>query len=116
MTVGVIAVCTTRPDVEAEIAALVAAGPDLFVRPGHRSPILELLDDEEHPVLAVDGPRLVQVPGEVRRLLGASVPDDVEPVWWVEMRVPSERDAAPAHRLAEQLVQRCGGFVWARRD
>jgi hypothetical protein len=110
MTVDVIAVCKARPDVEAEIGAFIAAGPDLFISPGHRSPILQLLDEEQHPVLAVDGPRLVQVPGELQRLLG--VPGDVEPMWWVEMRVPAGREAAPARRLAEHLVQRCGGFVW----
>jgi hypothetical protein len=122
MTVDVIALCRARPDLEGEIGALLAAGPDLLVRWRRRFPVLELLDENERSVLAVDGPRLVQVPGEVRRLLGVPAADVTEPVWWIEVRASSVRDGElddagldpgpAARRLAEHLIGRYGGFVW----
>ena len=124
MTVDVVALCRARPDVEAEIGALFAAGPDLLVRANHG--FLQLLDERERAVLAVDGPRLVQVRGEVRRLLGVPVADVSEPVWWIEVRASSVRDGEfdarhddpgrAARRLAEHLVGRYGGFVWPAAD
>lgn len=62
--------------------------------------------------LAVDGPLLVQAPGEVLRLLG----DDVrrgEPVWWTSIRCAASDEAADAAaRLAAELAARTDGDVW----
>lgn len=74
MTTDVIALCRTRPEGEAQVAALQAAGPDFRVASWHDTPVILLLDENERVVLAVDGARLLQVPGEVRRLLGPSAP------------------------------------------
>lgn len=114
MTTDLIALCRTRPDSEAQIAALQAAGPDLLVAAWQDTPVVLLLDDERHVVLAVDGARLVQVPSEVTRLLGPAAPVVGEAVWWVEIRAASTSDgaAAAARRLATVLVDRHGGAVW----
>lgn len=114
MTTDVIALCRTRPEGEAQVAALQAAGPDFQVASWQDTPVILLLDENERVVLAVDGARLLQVPGEVRRLLGPSAPEVGEAVWWVEIRASSAYDgaAAAARRLASTLVEHHGGAVW----
>lgn len=114
MTTDLVALCRSRPDAEAQVAALAAADPDLLVATWQDSPVLLLLDEQEQVVLAVDGARLVQVPGEVRRLLGPAAPEVGDAVWWVDIRASSVREDAPAaaRRLAGVLVERHGGAVW----
>lgn len=114
MTADVIALCRTRPDVESQVEAFDAVGPDVFVAAWQDSPVVLLLDAEQRVLLAVDGARLVQVPSEVRRLLQPSPPEVTGPVWWVEVRASSTHDdaLAAARRVAETLVERHGGTVW----
>lgn len=107
----VVALCRRRPDVHAELAALLTAGPQLRARPW--GPVLQLLDDDGQRLASVDGPLLVQVPGEVARLLGADVAVP-EPVWWIEIRAATDHpDAAQlARRVAEHLAAGQDGVVW----
>lgn len=114
MTRDVVALCRSRPDGEAQVAALQAAGPDLLVASWQQTPVVLLLDDRADVVLAVDGARLVQVPDEVQRLLGPAAPDVGDAVWWVDVRASSTLEGADAaaRRLAEVLVERHGGAVW----
>jgi hypothetical protein len=74
--------------------------------------VLHLLDEQGRRLLAVEGPLLIQAPGEVRRLLGTAAV--TEPIWWVEARAARSRpDAAPiAYRFAEALAGRMDGVVW----
>jgi hypothetical protein len=113
MTVDVIALCRQRPELGELLGALRAAGPDLRVATHPSGTVLRLLDAEERPLLSVEGPLLVQAPGEVRRLLGPKLPG-IEPVWWVETRAVSGRDEAVsvAYRFAEALAGALDGLVW----
>lgn len=114
MTFDVVALCRAQPDVPAVLSALLAAGPALRVRPLPRGGLVQLCDDGGTPLVTVEGPTLVQVPGEVRRLLGVEV---THPVWWVEARALRGRpDAAGiARRLADALVTATGGQTWSSR-
>lgn len=71
------------------------------------------MDDAGFSLLTVEGPLLVRVPGEVRRLLG-EVEDAEPPLWWVEIRAASAREGAAgaARRFAEHLVRDLGGAIW----
>jgi hypothetical protein len=112
MTVDVIALCRRRPELPDLLAALLAAGPELRTVPHPSGTVLHLLDEHGRPLLAVEGPLLVQTPGEVRRLLGPAA--GAEPVWWVETRAASARpEAVPiAYRFAETLAGQLDGIVW----
>ncbi len=63
--------------------------------------------------MTTEGPRLVQVPGEARWLLG--ITDEVPlPVWWVESRSPgADPDGEAVARHA--LVAQTGGRPWSSR-
>jgi hypothetical protein len=64
--------------------------------------------------VTVEGPTLVQVPGEPARLLGAEAADAPVPAWWVEARALSRAPGAAeaAYRLAATLAETTGGSVW----
>lgn len=109
-----VALCRTRPEASSQAAALAAAGPDYRVAVWHETPVLLLLDDDAQLVLAVDGPRLIQTPDEIGRLLLPDPPPVDGPVWWVDVRAYAGRPGAAeaAHRLATRLVADHGGWVW----
>jgi hypothetical protein len=111
MTQDVIALARETPDVRAIVAGLRAAGDQWRVRQDADGAVVQLCDDAGRPLLSIEAPVLVQVPGEVNRLLGVDVPT---PVWWVEMRAPSGvvEGAVLARRFADELVRRLGGVVW----
>lgn len=111
MTADLIALCREQPNREAVTAALVAAGPELRVAGDPSGALVRLLDRAGSQMFAVEGPILVQVAGEVERLLGRALP---APIWWVEVRAVSGRDDAfeAARRFAERLVGTLGGEVW----
>lgn len=113
-TADAVALCRSRPDIAALAAAFAAADPDLQVAAWQDTPVILLLDEELQTVLAVDGARLVQVPSEVRRLLGPTAPEVHDPVWWVDIHSSATHQGAPAaaRRLASTLVDRHGGAVW----
>lgn len=114
MTTDVVALCKDVPDVHAVLTGLLAAGPDLRMKAVLTGAVVQLLDDDGRSMYAVEGPRLVQVPGEVERLLGPAVSDVDTPVWWVEARAPDtqHQGAVMARTLAEELVRQLGGVVW----
>jgi hypothetical protein len=107
----VVALCRQQPDVAAQLSALLAAGPRLRMRPF--GPVLQLFDDDGQRVASVDGPLLVQVPGEVARLLGPDL-GVTEPVWWVEIRAATDSPEAErlARQVAEHLAGEQDGVVW----
>ena len=95
--------------------ALIAAGSDLKIDTDESAGLIQLFDPlDGRLLLTVETTRLVQVPGEVERLLGVSC--DV-PVWWVESRSPSgdTQAAETARRFSAELVAITGGQTWAGR-
>jgi hypothetical protein len=117
----VIALVTTAPNAPAIAAAMVAAGEDLLVVPHADGAVVQLCDSPGgrlRPLLTIEEPILVAVPGEVARLLGSDVADQVQPpLWWIEVRVPAEPENAIdiGYRFADEMVRRLGGTVWPRR-
>lgn len=111
MTKDVIALTPAMPDTAALIVALAAGGTGLDAASTADGAVIQLLGAGGRPLVSVEAPVLVQVPGEVERLLGTSART---PVWWTETRastaVPeaAELAGAVAGRLAEVL----GGAVW----
>jgi hypothetical protein len=115
VTRDVVALLAAAPDVHDVAAALLAAGERFRVRPAAAGAVVQLCDDQGRPLVSIEVPVLVRVPGEVERLLGdrvAGVP--TPPLWWVETRAPSTREGAErlGRRFAEALAARCQGVVW----
>jgi glucose-6-phosphate dehydrogenase assembly protein OpcA len=111
VTQDVIALTRETPDVRAIVAGLRAAGDEWRVRQDADGAVVQLCDDDGRVLVSIEAPVLVQVPGEVARLLGVDVP---VPVWWVETRSPSgvEIGTVLARRFADEVVRRLGGVVW----
>lgn len=117
------------------VEAMVEAAPHLLVREVSDNAVLELFDDAGTVLVAVELPRLIQLPTEVDRLLrGApvTVPDGsagvpayfspdtsaetrARPLWWQDLHVVNgEHDgAALADVLTHALARRCAGVVVA---
>jgi hypothetical protein len=115
MTLDLVALCARQPDAGMTLAAMQACGPDLRLDTIERGSLVQLCDERERPLITIEGPRLVQVPGEVQRLLG--VPDAPHPTWWVEARAVSTvpEAAAIARRFAAALLSLTGGVSWSSR-
>lgn len=114
MSTDAIALCRDLPGPEYVLAALLQAGEHLRVLHDDCTGLIELLDDCGATVLQMEGPRLVQVPGESGRLLGLEAPP--EPGWWVELHAPPGphgRDAVMA--VAGRLATLTRGSWWHTR-
>ncbi|MCQ9183182.1 hypothetical protein KMT30_29885 [Streptomyces sp. IBSBF 2953] len=111
MTKDVIALTPEMPDTWALLAGLYAGGPRTHVSAGSEGAVLRLCAPDGRPLVSVEAPLLVQVPGEAERLLGREVP---VPFWWTEARASG---AVPeAERLAGSVCGRLalllGGSTW----
>ncbi|HZG91695.1 MAG TPA: hypothetical protein VEZ42_15890 [Pseudonocardia sp.] len=115
MTLDLVALCERQPDAAATLAAMQACGPSLRLNTIERGSLVQLCAPDERPLVTIEGPRLVQVPGEVQRLLG--VPDAPHPAWWVEARaVTADPEAARiARRFTAALLSLTGGVSWTSR-
>ena len=113
MTYDLVALVDGRPSSDDVLAGLAAAGEDLGVRAVSGGAVVQLCDEDNLPLVSVELPLLVQVPGEVERMLGTAVGSVETPAWWVEIRATA-RDGARevAERYANTLVNRLGGKVW----
>ncbi len=115
MTKDVIALTERMPDAWSVLAGLLSGGPDLRVQTAGDGAVVQLCDDEGRPLVSVEAPLLMQVPGEAARLLGTDAGTAPEgPRWWVEARAST---AVPqAERLAgvfaARLATLLGGSVW----
>ncbi|MFF8972489.1 DUF6177 family protein [Streptomyces sp. NPDC014995] len=111
MTKDVIALTPRMPDLPALLAGLYAGGPGLGVDTLAEGAVVQLCATDGRPLVSVEAPVLVQVPGETVRLLGHDVPP---PVWWTEARASTA--VAEAGRLAGSFAGRLatvlGGTVW----
>ena len=115
MTYDVIALTRRTPDPQAIIAGMRAAGDELRVRQTANGAVIQLCDDQGRPLVSLETPVLVQVPGEIDRLLGPGYGDRLGlPVWWIEARAPSGRPEAEAlaRRFAAELARHLDGLVW----
>ncbi|MGW2616192.1 DUF6177 family protein [Streptomyces sp. NPDC001500] len=114
MTKDVIALTPKMPDTWALLAGLYAGGPLTRVTAGSEGAVLRLCAPDGRPLMSVEAPLLVQVPGEAERLLGRDMP---VPFWWTEARASG---AVPeAERLAGSVCGRLalllGGGTWPER-
>jgi hypothetical protein len=113
VTYDVVALLRGMPGARDTVAGMVAAGAGLRVRQDANGALLQLCDDDGVALASIEVPVLVQVPGEVERLLGPEMACPV-PVWWVEIRASGGEDAARiARAFADEMVVRCGGTVWS---
>ncbi|MFD8234579.1 DUF6177 family protein [Streptomyces sp. NPDC059696] len=112
MTKDVIALTPQMPDLPTLLAGLYAGGPDLGVNTTADGAVVQLCGPDGRPLVSVEAPILVQVPGETSRLLDHTVADG--PVWWTEARASTA--VAEAARLAGSFAGRLatvlGGTVW----
>lgn len=112
MTKDVIALTEGVPDPWSVAAALLAGGPEPGVRTTGRGAVLQLCDRDGVPLVSVESPLEVRVPGEAERLLGVPLGDGIG--WWTEIRaatgVPGAERLAGA--VATRLTGLLGGAVW----
>jgi hypothetical protein len=116
VTFDIVALCREQPGPAETIGAMQAAGPQLRVNTVEHAQLVQLYHEDGRLLLTTEGARLVQVPGEVRRLLGFD--EDVpHPVWWVESRAPGADPEAEAvaRRFTRALVAATGGVSWSNR-
>ena len=112
MTKDVIALTPKMPDLPTLLAGLYAGGPDLGVNTTADGAVIQLCAPDGRPLVSVEAPILIQVPGETARLLNHEVEDGS--VWWTEARASTA--VAEAGRLAGSFAGRLatvlGGTVW----
>jgi hypothetical protein len=111
VTKDVIALTPKMPDAWALLAGLYASGPGLDISAAADGAVIQLCGPSGRPLVSIEAPVLVQVPGEALRLLGSDVP---VPFWWTEARAST---AVPeAERLAGSVCGRLnallGGTTW----
>lgn len=112
MTKDVIALTAKMPDVRTVLAGLYAGGPDLGVNSLAEGAVIQLCAPGGRPLVSIEAPILVQVPGEASRLLDCDVQD--RPVWWTEARASTAVEEAGrlAGSFAGRLAAVLGGTVW----
>lgn len=115
MTFDIVALCARQPDLEALLSALLSTGPELKVNfTDENVGVIQIFHPEGRFLMSIEAACLIQVPGEVERLLGTEA---TVPVWWVESRAlgaDAEAEAA-ARRFTSALVAVTGGSSWSNR-
>ncbi|MFF7411043.1 DUF6177 family protein [Streptomyces lydicus] len=112
MTKDVVALTRRMPDPWTMLAGLLSGGPDNLVDTAGEGAVVRLCDDEGRPLVSVEAPLLVQVPGEAERLLGATPPP--LPYWWTEARATTGVEHAEqlAGTFAARLAALADGTAW----
>lgn len=114
MTKDVIALTSKMPDLRTLLAGLYAGGPELGVNTLADGAVIQLCAPDGRPLVSVEAPILIQVPGETARLLGTGPDLPESPVWWTEARASTA--VAEGGRLAGSFAGRLatvlGGTVW----
>lgn len=116
MTYDIVALCESAPDAGTTLAAMRECGSSLRMTTIERGSFVQLCDGTDRPLVTIEAPRLVRVPGEAQRLLGIDA-DLPHPVWWVETRAArAEPEAALlARRFTAALLSVTGGTSWQSR-
>ncbi|MGB8945900.1 MAG: DUF6177 family protein [Streptomyces sp.] len=114
MTKDVIALTPKMPDINTLLAGLFAGGPDLGVNSLAEGAVVQLCAPNGRPLVSVEAPQFIQVPGEAQRLLGAEVITPDGPYWWTEARASTavEESERLAGSFAGRLTAVLGGTVW----
>ncbi|MFF8656192.1 DUF6177 family protein [Streptomyces huasconensis] len=114
MTKDVIALTPTMPDINVLLAGLFAGGPSLGVTGVHEGAVVQLCTPNGRPLVSVEAPLLIQVPGEAQRLLGAEATAPHVPFWWTEARASTavEEGERLAGSFAGRLAAVLDGTVW----
>ncbi|MEW1925612.1 DUF6177 family protein [Streptomyces sp. NPDC088360] len=114
MTKDVIALTPKMPDINTLLAGLFAGGPDLGIDSLAEGAVVQLCAPNGRPLVSVEAPLLIQVPGEAQRLLGAEVASPDGPFWWTEARASTavEEGERLAGSFAGRLAAILGGTVW----
>ncbi|MEU5050071.1 DUF6177 family protein [Streptomyces sp. NPDC021096] len=114
MTKDVIALTERMPDTVSMLAGLLSGGPDLQVRTLGDGAVVQLCNAEGRPLVSIEAPMLLQVPGEAARLLGPDAEPASGTAWWIEARaatsVPQAEELAGA--FAARLTMMLGGTIW----
>ncbi|MDX2525163.1 DUF6177 family protein [Streptomyces europaeiscabiei] len=113
MTQDFVALTPKMPDARTLLAGLYAGGPDLRVDSVFEGAAIRLRAPDGQPLVTVEVPLFLQVPGEVSRLLGESVPAEA-PVWWTEVRAITAVEEAGrlAGSVAGRMTAVLGGTSW----
>ncbi|MGW0766908.1 DUF6177 family protein [Streptomyces sp. NPDC002676] len=116
MTKDVIALTEKMPDPPALLAALHAGGPDLSLTATDDGAVIQLCTAAGRPLVSVEAPLLVHVPGEAERLLGPHVTSPRPPYWWTEARASTAVPTAEplAASVCGRLTLLLGGTTWPR--
>lgn len=111
MSLDMVALVAEQPDPGSMLAGLSGPRGMLGVRHDATTGVTHIHDPEGPLLVSVEAPALVQVEGEVQRLLGVEV---AGPVWWIDIRAAVEPDEAfiLARTIADEFVRRHGGVLW----
>ncbi|MCO6010594.1 hypothetical protein NE236_37120 [Actinoallomurus purpureus] len=114
MTSDIVALVRHQPEISTVVEGMIAFGESLEPYDAGEGAV-HLYDAGGRLAVSIETPQLVQVHGEVERLLGAEMADRVRvPIWWVDVRAAAGvPDAARiARRFADDIVHWQGGAVW----
>ncbi|WP_190113313.1 DUF6177 family protein [Streptomyces cinnamoneus] len=102
------------PDSWSIVAGLYAGGPDVEAAGVNDGAVVQLRAVDGRPLVSLEAPLLVHVPGEAERLLGDGVGAPPVPYWWTEVRASTALpEAVPlAGSVAGRLTTLLGGAVW----
>ncbi|GAA2520665.1 DUF6177 family protein [Streptomyces longisporus] len=114
MTKDVIALTPKMPDTRSLLAGLHAGGPELSLTATDDGAVLQLCTTGGRPLISVEAPVLVHVPGEAERLLGGQVTAPELPFWWTETRASTAVPEAErfAGSVCGRLTMLLGGTSW----
>ncbi|MGR8007464.1 DUF6177 family protein [Streptomyces hypolithicus] len=116
MTKDVIALTPKMPDIRTLLAGLYAGGPDVGINTMADGAVIQLCAPGGRPLVSIEAPILLQVPGETTRLLGTGTGTDAcdIPLWWTEARASTDvPEAEPlARSFAGRLVSVLSGTTW----
>ncbi|ANP49565.1 hypothetical protein J2Z21_004966 [Streptomyces griseochromogenes] len=114
MTKDVIALTPKMPDTRSLLTGLYAGGPELNLTATDDGAVIQLTTAAGLPLVSVEAPVLVHVPGEAERLLGPQPAVPEPPFWWTEARASTAVPEAEslAGSVCGRLTMLLGGTTW----